>query len=218
MHLLTRLHNIAMIQRRNLPGVHDVAFLMTEEGIHTSDLEDEYIRSQFIFQPSPNTEYANSNTDQVATDANSNPSLQEIDVWNKQQQELALIAPTTRNKEDMAYIPSWMPPLPADHTYRSTAVYSDRTTNPKDIREKILEEGRVVEQALRKLGAMSQGASTASQTNDLLMLLDEGEDQLTTNTTAKTNAKMFDIVALAASRRKKAINPIILHIGKKGKA
>ncbi|KAK7207181.1 transcription factor TFIID complex subunit 8 C-term-domain-containing protein [Myxozyma melibiosi] len=218
LHLLSRLHSIAMIQRRNLPSVHDLAFLMTEEGIHTSDLEDEYMRSQFIFQPQLPSDEANETAGTLQSGEGDSPSLQEIDSWNKRQQELSLLAPTTRKKEELEYIPSWMPPLPADYTYRTTPTYPARTTNPKDIREKIIEEGRVVEQALRKLGAMSRGSDGATQSGQLSLLGDADEQYGAMNRSNSANEKMFDIVAMAASRRKKAINPIILHLGKKGKA
>jgi hypothetical protein len=56
--------------------------------------------------------------------------------------------------------PSFLPPLPSAHTYKDTAVYPERETDSRKIRELATEEGKLGEQALRKLaGAVKVDAS-----------------------------------------------------------
>lgn len=48
-----------------------------------------------------------------------------------------------------------LPPFPSKHTYTSTPLFTERPTEPRQIREKATHEARLAEQALRKLLAMS---------------------------------------------------------------
>lgn len=56
--------------------------------------------------------------------------------------------------------PSFLPPLPSAHTYRQTTVFPERQTDSRRIRELATEEGKLGEQALRKLaGAVKVDAA-----------------------------------------------------------
>lgn len=56
--------------------------------------------------------------------------------------------------------PSFLPPLPSAHTYKTTAVFPIRETDSRRIRELATEEGKLGEQALRKLaGAVKLDAT-----------------------------------------------------------
>ena len=56
--------------------------------------------------------------------------------------------------------PSSLPPLPSAHTYKDTAVYPHRETDTRRIRELATEEGKLGEQALRRLaGAVKLDAA-----------------------------------------------------------
>lgn len=54
------------------------------------------------------------------------------------------------------FIPASFPPLPAPHAYKQTAVFSHREDDPRRIREMATEEGRMGEQALRKLAGATR--------------------------------------------------------------
>ncbi|KAL9620909.1 MAG: hypothetical protein Q9160_004562 [Pyrenula sp. 1 TL-2023] len=54
-------------------------------------------------------------------------------------------------RKSLRYIPTTFPPFPSKHTYKHTSVYTDRERDPRRIRELATEEGRLGEQALRKL-------------------------------------------------------------------
>ncbi|KAI9850347.1 MAG: hypothetical protein M1838_005794 [Thelocarpon superellum] len=56
-----------------------------------------------------------------------------------------------------AYVPSHFPPLPGEHTYKATAAFFAREEDPRRIRERVTEEGRLGEEALRRL--LAAGAS-----------------------------------------------------------
>ncbi|ETN45419.1 uncharacterized protein HMPREF1541_09250 [Cyphellophora europaea CBS 101466] len=56
--------------------------------------------------------------------------------------------------------PSFLPPLPSAHTYKDTAVFAIRETDSRRIRELATEEGKLGEQALRRLaGAVKLDAT-----------------------------------------------------------
>lgn len=55
------------------------------------------------------------------------------------------------NRLASKYVPATFPPFPSKHTYKHTSVYTDRERDPRRIRELATEEGRLGEQALRKL-------------------------------------------------------------------
>ena len=50
-----------------------------------------------------------------------------------------------------AYIPAHFPILPSKHTYKFEEVFTMRETDPRKVRERATEEGRLGEEALRKL-------------------------------------------------------------------
>ncbi|KAK9456034.1 transcription factor TFIID complex subunit 8 C-term-domain-containing protein [Dipodascopsis uninucleata] len=136
LHLGTTLHKYTTIQRRSKPSLRDAALLLASEGIHTRDLEDELERSSSVTTRLPNFDLSAAST--TTASSQRSPSIPAA----------SIVAPSSRNLE---YIPPWMPELPADHTYRATPIYSDRVTDPRAIREKIIQEGQLVESALRKL-------------------------------------------------------------------
>lgn len=61
-----------------------------------------------------------------------------------------------------AYIPKHFPAFPSRHTYRHTPVFTDREHDPRRIRERATEDGRLGEEALRKL---ARAAFKDSQTS-----------------------------------------------------
>lgn len=60
-------------------------------------------------------------------------------------------------KRRAPHIPSTFPTFPSQHTFRDTAVLPPRERDPRRIRELATEEGRLGEQALRKLAGAVKG-------------------------------------------------------------
>ncbi|KAI4223452.1 MAG: hypothetical protein L6R36_005418 [Xanthoria steineri] len=55
------------------------------------------------------------------------------------------------DEQRRTYIPRHFPTLPSKHTYQATAEYPSREEDPRKIRERAAEEGRLAEEALRRL-------------------------------------------------------------------
>jgi Transcription factor TFIID complex subunit 8 C-term len=60
------------------------------------------------------------------------------------------------------YIPSHLPPFPSQHTYKDTPVFPEREVDPRRIRELATEEGKLGEEALRKLAGAVKAENTIS--------------------------------------------------------
>jgi hypothetical protein len=69
------------------------------------------------------------------------------------------------------YIPSNLPPFPSQHTYKDTPVFPAREVDPRRIRELATEEGKLGEEALRKLA----GAVKAETTINAAQTAEEGD-------------------------------------------
>lgn len=65
------------------------------------------------------------------------------------------------DKKQKRYIPAQFPSFPSRHTYKYTAEWTRREEDPRKIREKATEEGRMGEEALR--GLASSGAARSSR-------------------------------------------------------
>ena len=63
------------------------------------------------------------------------------------------------------FIPKHFPVLPSMHTYQATAEFPDHEQNPRKVRERATEEGRLGEEALRKLVG-NASAHPASQSQE----------------------------------------------------
>ena len=59
------------------------------------------------------------------------------------------------------YVPKHFPELPSKHTYKATPEYPKHEQDPRKVREKATEEGRLGEEALRRL--VGAGAGKAAQ-------------------------------------------------------
>jgi transcription initiation factor TFIID subunit 8 len=66
------------------------------------------------------------------------------------------------NEQAKAFVPKHFPDFPSKHTYRSTAEFPDRESDPRRVRERATEEGRMGEEALRRL----VGASSNTPAHD----------------------------------------------------
>lgn len=76
------------------------------------------------------------------------------DFFNKHELPESILGVDANPKEEMrrdAHIPSTFPAFPSQHTFRNTAILPPRERDHRRIRELATEEGRLGEQALRKL-------------------------------------------------------------------
>ena len=76
------------------------------------------------------------------------------------EQHLRLLGPLLNadaNEKPRSYIPKHFPELPSKHTYKATPVYPEQEQDPRKVREKATEEGRLGEEALRRLVGAGAG-------------------------------------------------------------
>ncbi|KAI9673640.1 MAG: hypothetical protein M1817_002277 [Caeruleum heppii] len=67
-------------------------------------------------------------------------------------------------KSTAPYVPPHFPDFPSKHTYRATPRFEDRDRDPRRMRERATEEGRLGEEALRRL--MSAGSEAERSAGD----------------------------------------------------
>lgn len=71
------------------------------------------------------------------------------------------------DKQAKAFVPKHFPNFPSKHTYKATAEFPDRESDPRKVRERATEEGRLGEEALRRLvGASSDTPAHGSSQAD----------------------------------------------------
>ena len=78
------------------------------------------------------------------------------------EQQLRFLGPLLNADPDeklRAYIPKHFPELPSKHTYKATPQYPEHEQDPRKVREKATEEGRLGEEALRRLVGAGAGKS-----------------------------------------------------------
>ena len=76
------------------------------------------------------------------------------------EQHLRFLGPLLNANPDeklRAYVPKHFPELPSKHTYKSTPEYAEHEQDPRKVREKATEEGRLGEEALRRLVGAGAG-------------------------------------------------------------
>lgn len=70
-------------------------------------------------------------------------------------------------RTNRSYVPKSFPDFPSKHTYSTTAVFTERDSDPRKIRERAAENGRHGEEALRKLASAAfRDVPTSSSSKD----------------------------------------------------
>ena len=75
----------------------------------------------------------------------------------QQLQLLNQILNDATDEQPRGYVPKHFPKFPSRHTYKSTDEFPNREVDPRKVREQATEEGRMGEEALRKLVAVGSG-------------------------------------------------------------
>lgn len=139
--LCTKLHKVSSVQRRHSPAVTDIAMLLRYAGIRIHDLES---------QKDLNSRYVDA-LNQLKFDPTEEPVSEQARPFFDTSSTKSLDKLVPSRKKQGSHIPSWMPPFPPDHTFMATPQYTKRVTDPRQLREKIVQEGRLAEQALRRV-------------------------------------------------------------------
>lgn len=81
-------------------------------------------------------------------------SLQPTPAQEDEQQQLRFLGPLLNdapNEQVKNHVPKHFPALPSKHTYKATPEFPEREQDPRKVRERATEEGRLGEEALRRL-------------------------------------------------------------------
>jgi len=109
-------------------------------------------------------------------------SLQSEAVQDDEQQHLRFLGPILNGASDgpaKSYIPKHFPDYPSKHTYKVTAEFPDREQDPRKVRERATEEGRLGEEALRRLvSAASNRPAQGSPQRQETKSMRERRDQM----------------------------------------
>lgn len=93
--------------------------------------------------------------------------LQTEPAQEDEHQQLRFLGPILNGAPDeqaKVYVPKHFPDFPSKHTYKATAEFPNRESDPRKVRERATEEGRLGEEALRRLvGAGSDDPAHESQ-------------------------------------------------------
>jgi hypothetical protein len=86
----------------------------------------------------------------------------------------------TAHRGALSYIPKHFPTFPSRHTYRETDVFTRREIDPRKVREQATEEGRLGEEALRKLTRAAKDNRTPMQKGTEKRLWGRSEENMET--------------------------------------
>lgn len=127
------------------------------------------------------------------------------------------------NENLRAYVPKHFPELPSKHTYKSTPEYAEHEQDPRKVREKATEEGRLGEEALRRLvgagaGGPAQGPQQGQRTKSARLARDqvwmETMQAVTQETPNAIDGMDFDVEAgVGKGKRKEGDPPPVLSFG-----
>lgn len=94
-------------------------------------------------------------------------SLESAPVETDEQQQLKFLGPLlngTQEQKAKEFVPKHFPDLPSTHTYKATPEFPEREQDPRKVRERATEEGRLGEEALRRfVGAGSRHPAQVMQ-------------------------------------------------------
>lgn len=153
--MLTTLHRFVDIQRRREISKKDLLLLLKGYDLSNSELMRELESSQYIVSNHPEEvkEIAQKSKElkgkllkpmtekELLNSAHSEFFFKDMDI-------LDLVPPTNKNNQ---YIPKWLPEFPPDHTYRFTSQYNKPVVDERQLRRKLVEEGKQSERALVNL-------------------------------------------------------------------
>lgn len=168
--LIEELKKSARIQRRTTPSISDALVLLRLSGLHLSLLDEECEKEREMptILPEAWTEIELSMLPPVDHDS--------TDLFlTARGSDVASLVPS--QKQRGGHIPKWMPPFPPDHTFMTTPSLPERVTDPRALREMIVQEGQLAEHALRRLTGVIKVDETAH---------DDDADDVETETVTET--------------------------------
>lgn len=153
--LIQGLHKLTESQRRKKPSASDLKLCFKLHKIQPSLLYMEYEKDKY-FQNRIKTriQHLRKEVSDIGNNLSKlDYSLDEQDpslpFFANEHYEIAELVPREIQKPN--YIPSYLPDLPPDYTYKRTPQYLQKTTDLKELRIKLVEESRLTENSLYRL-------------------------------------------------------------------
>ena len=123
-------------------------------------------------------------------------SFDSAPIDNDEQQQLKFLGPLlngTQEQKAKKFVPKHFPDLPSTHTYKATPEFPEREQDPRKVRERATEEGRLGEEALRRLvGAGSRHPAYVLQQRPGKQSLRAKRAQMWTETMEAVAAGAYD--------------------------
>lgn len=180
--LVDGLHRISLLQRRQSIAVSDLEIWMRGYNLLPSDLYMTAEESKFIrenYRNDTSVVFKDINIDNPMESAlgriniqnkeNIEPTDNDVDIDEDDDYELIelqqhameqLFKTDTGRGRNLRYKPGWLPDFPPDHTYKYTPSYVNVVKPETEIRQMLVEEGRLSEKALVKLMSNLDSIST----------------------------------------------------------
>ncbi|KAH3671623.1 hypothetical protein OGAPHI_000326 [Ogataea philodendri] len=152
--IYSQLHKVTEIQRRRQPSKGDLKVLESLGVIDFNDVYDALQVAKNIDKTKvQKIEKKAAKLCEILDRPAEDDILTEQDpafvFFNDTSAVISQVVPPTVGEK--SYIPSWMPPLPPDHTYRATPKYTAIIDNPIKMREQLVQEARLGEKALHHI-------------------------------------------------------------------
>lgn len=157
--LIQELKKAARIQRRTVPSIGDILILLRLSGLHVGLLDEEYQKEQEMPTILPPA-WTDIELSMLPTVEHDSTEL----FLSSRGSDVASLIPS--HKQRGSHIPKWMPPFPPDHTFMTTPSLPERVTDPRALREMIVQEGQLAEHALRRLTGVIQVDENAAHDDD----------------------------------------------------
>lgn len=179
-HLLTtRLQRLMEIQRRRLPNSDDLLLLLKEGYFDRKGIDEMHTLCERYHSQNS---HRNKELHSIAKHASTAYTGQDYGDFNSANDSVVMEEPwwidqVIHRKKRKAYIPEWMPPLPPEHTFKSTPKYSQRVTNPVMLREKLVLEGRYGEKALDHIIVKEESTLCSPLSQESISSSDDEEEE-----------------------------------------
>ncbi|ODQ49086.1 hypothetical protein PICMEDRAFT_14570 [Pichia membranifaciens NRRL Y-2026] len=179
-HLLTtRLQRLMEIQRRRLPNSDDLLLLLKEGYFDRKGIDEMHTLCERYYSQNS---HRNKELHSIAKHASTAYTGQDYGDFNSANDSVVMEEPwwidqVIHRKKRKAYIPEWMPPLPPEHTFKSTPKYSQRVTNPVMLREKLVLEGRYGEKALDHIIVKEESTLCSPLSQESISSSDDEEEE-----------------------------------------
>lgn len=154
--IIDSLHEYTEIQRRHKPSKTDVCLLLKQGYFTLADVVDQHNRCQRI-----NGKYAKlltelNNQARSFTDTQDGEPSKNDPMYVFMHETTSIVRPEKR----LSFIPKWMPSFPPEYTYKATPTYSKCITSARELRSKLIVEGRLGEKALHHITEVEGGSDS----------------------------------------------------------